>query len=79
MDDLDGLSVDESLLRQPIQDAIPRGVEIPERAWSTLVSMSRSMMAMHNEDWPNAEGLSAEDLVQYTSDLENSWHGMTTF
>jgi hypothetical protein len=45
-DDLDGLSVSEQVLRQPIEDCVPRGVSIQRPAWRTLVSVARQMMVM---------------------------------
>lgn len=44
--DLDGLSVSEQVLREPIEDCVPRGVSIPRLAWRTLVSVARQMMVM---------------------------------
>lgn len=45
-DDLDGMPIPERVLRQPIEDSVPRGVSIPRRVWWSLVSIARHMMVM---------------------------------
>lgn len=76
LDDLDGLSAQENLLRQPIQDAIPRGVEVQREGWGCLVGIARQMMVGHSESWPVAEVLGQEELERWTGALEGCCHGV---
>ncbi|KAF2710838.1 hypothetical protein K504DRAFT_453885 [Pleomassaria siparia CBS 279.74] len=69
-DDLDGLSVPDALLRRPIDDAIPRGMEIPRAMIEILVAVARQMMVLHSENWPRVHVLRPEDADRFTDLLE---------
>jgi hypothetical protein len=51
MDDLDIISVGPQILEDPIHDALPRGVAVPEEAWPLLRSVMRVMLAWQNQAW----------------------------
>ena len=50
-DNLDPLSVSEDVLRGPIHDVLPRGIEMEDRAWPLLFSISRTMLAWKKTAW----------------------------
>ncbi|KAF2791377.1 hypothetical protein K505DRAFT_249088 [Melanomma pulvis-pyrius CBS 109.77] len=76
LDDLDGLGAGEDLLRRPIQDAIPGGVEVQREGLVCLVGIARQMMVGHSENWPVAEALGREELETWTGALERCCHGV---
>ncbi|KAF2878383.1 hypothetical protein BDV95DRAFT_478624 [Massariosphaeria phaeospora] len=75
-EELDSLSVDLVRLRRTIQDAIPRGIEVPERAWTSLISIARSMMVLHRD---NSPGVGPLLTASYTNELELACNETTAF
>jgi hypothetical protein len=51
MDDLDIMSVSAEVLEDPIHDALPRGIMMPDVAWPLLRSVVRVMLAWQSQAW----------------------------
>ncbi|KAF2250509.1 hypothetical protein BU26DRAFT_562489 [Trematosphaeria pertusa] len=69
MREVDALSVDEGVLRGVIDGAIPRGMEVPQRAWGVLVSIGRQMLAMHSEAERGSDALLRSELLAWAGEL----------
>ncbi|KAF1831991.1 hypothetical protein BDW02DRAFT_605181 [Decorospora gaudefroyi] len=51
MDEMNVLAVGVDVLSGLIDDALPRGINVPEQAWPLLISGTRLMLAWQNQAW----------------------------
>ncbi|KAG9195538.1 hypothetical protein G6011_00659 [Alternaria panax] len=77
-DELEPLSVGEDVLRGPIYDALPRGIQIEDEAWPLLFSVSRTMLSWKKTAWEQGweATMPGEDMGSWAEELWGACGGI---